>query len=236
MAADDGPRETLLRDSRYEREFRSISYRPVNDIVTRFMSSPTRSRVILAEGRDALSQQREAAIDPKAQSNIDLQIAALDAFERALNIIAMAGLEFERVSLKQPKLNLSGVEISVSPTVWVRQRRTRGRDRLGALIIDPAKGDLLKTDEARAKNKKAMQVSTSLMHLHVATTRCGRDEVASAEHCQIVHIHRQEVFTAPENYRRELKNMEAVCRWARRMWDDLKPPSSFDPSRARYRT
>lgn len=106
---------------------------------------------------------------------------------------------------------------------------------MGALIVDPAMGTPLKTQEAIAKDKRAKDVSCSLMHLYVSDTRCGDDEVAEHELCSIFHVHRKQMFTAPTGYKKELKNIEAVCRWAMDRWDKLKPPPSFDESKARYR-
>ncbi len=235
MAADDGPRETLLRDSKYERLYRSIGYRDVNRTVRRYLSSATRSRTIILDGRDALEQRKESAGDPKELTNIDLQIAALDAFDASLNTLPIAGLEFEAVGNRLQRIKMEDVEISVFPTVWVRQRRTRGRDQLGALIIDPAMGTALKTPQAIAKDQRAKEVACSLLHVHVSSARCAETDVASNDHCMIFHVHRRRLYTSPTAYKRDLKNMEAVCRWAMDRWDRLSPPPSFDPAKARYR-
>ena len=47
MAADDGPRETLLRNMKYERLARTLTYRTLYDAVASYLASPTRDRRIL---------------------------------------------------------------------------------------------------------------------------------------------------------------------------------------------
>lgn len=208
MAADDGPRETFLRDAKYERLYRSIGYRDVNRTVRRFLSSPIRSKAILLDGKEDLERRKAGSDDPKERANIDLQIAALNAFETSINMLPIAGVEFEAVGNRVQSMYIEGVAISIYPTVWVRQRRSRGRDQLGALIIDPAMGTPLKTPEAASKDRRAKDVACSLLHLHVSSTRCTDSDVASHEHCTIFHVHRRDLFTAPTGYKRDLKNME----------------------------
>jgi hypothetical protein len=235
MAADEGPRETIERDAKYEKLARSISYVPVEQCVASFLASPTRDRVILANGRDLLDARKLATTDPKKRNQIELQIAALDAFERQLNRLEIAGLTAELPSRQQPKLALEGVNISVYPSVWLTKRRSRGADLAGGFLVDFAKGEPIKTDAAKAKAMKAMTHAACVLHMQVQALRCSNGEKASAEHCWVYHVVRDELIIAPSGYATPLRNMKALCRSLAKRWDDIPPPSSFDPSRARYR-
>ena len=235
MAADDGPRETMLRDMRYERIVRSLMYRIVYKGVIRFLISPTRDRRILIQCREEIEAERDNTSHPQQRENFQHEIRALDAFERSLNALPVAGVHLTPVTHSHP-LTIEGVRISVQPTAYVRQTRPRGAPLAGAFLIDLAKGTELKTDEAKAKAAKGLAHSAALLHKHVSEMPRGDDSKASTEHCILFHAHRQEITKCPENTRAMLRNVEAVCRNIARSWDGIKPPPSFDSERAVSRT
>jgi hypothetical protein len=235
MASEDGPRETILRNAKYERLGGSLLYRTVQQDVARFLASPTRDRTILVRCRERLVAARNAAVDPKKRARWDLQLAALTTFEERLNRLAIAGIEISLASPRQNKLNIADVAVSVFPTVWLTKRRMRWADLVGGLIVDFAKGDACKTDEAKAKAAKAMMHSAILLHSYVERERCHDGSKPSPEHCLIFHVHRGDVAEAPSGYKRDLHNIHEACRGIADRWEKIRAPSSFDPAKAAYR-
>jgi hypothetical protein len=234
MAADDGPRDTILRNLKYERLARSLSYRDIDHSIAQFLASPTRDHRILARRRELLEHERATTINPQQRDNLSYQLQALEAFERSLNALELAGLNFERVPFK--RLPMEGVSISVRPTVGIRVRRVRGADLVGALIVDLAKGASLRTDDAQQRATKAMIHAAIVLHLDVTDALCADGTKPSQDHCVVFHSYRGERVAAPSNYRRVLRNMEAVCRGVSRGWDKIEPPPNFDERQARHRS
>lgn len=234
MAADDGPRETMLRDMRFERLARSLVYRRLRHAVARFLVSPTRDRTILENCRNHLEQEKVAATSPQQRENCVYELRALEVFERSLNALEIHGLNFEH-SPAVPPLKMEGVAVSVQPTARIRVRRTRGHDLVGAIVLDVAKGIEPKTEASKARCIRAMLHSAILVHQQVGMGSVGEDERPSADHAIVFHAHRQERVCAPGNHRKMLRNMEAVCRTVARQWKSLEPPTGFDASAAVYR-
>ncbi len=233
MAAEDGPRETILRNMRYERVSRSLIYRVLWPAVSRFLSSPTRDRRILAECRIALEEAIAGAQNPQQKDNLKYELNALAAFERSLNALEIGGLNLEKATPR--RLEIEGVTVSVRPSAHIRVSRQRGADLHGAVVIDVAKGVIEpKTDDAKARLKDGMTHSAILLHQHVVET-APEDGKPSPDHCFIFHTHRQERVTAPTTYKKTYRNIEAVCRNIARSWDGIVPPASFDKKRATYR-
>src|SRR5262245_20980425 len=77
MAADDGPRETMLRHMKYERLARSLSYRNLSQAVASFLSSPIRDQRILGRCRETLEQEREMATNPQQRENLTHELRAM---------------------------------------------------------------------------------------------------------------------------------------------------------------
>lgn len=232
MAAEDGPRETILRNMRYERLSRSLIYRLLWPAVSRFLSSPTRDRRILAECRIALEEAIKGAQHPQQKDNLTYEINALAAFERSLNALEIGGLNLEKAAPR--RLEIEGVTISVRPSAHIRVSRQRSADLHGAVVIDVAKGIEPKTDDAKAKLKDGMTHSAILLHQHVVEI-APEEGKPSPEHCFIFHSYRQERVTAPNTYKKTYRNIEAVCQNIARSWDGIVPPASFDKKRATYR-
>ena len=139
MAADDGPRETMLRDMKYERLARSLTYRVLRPAIVKFLVSPTRDRRILARCRIDLEAMKESALAGQQKENFGYELRALDAFERSLNALDIAGINLVRAPAASP-LKVEGVSISVQPTAHIRVVRPRGIDLVGAIVVESCKG------------------------------------------------------------------------------------------------
>lgn len=234
MAADDGPRETMLRHMRFERLARSLTYRNLNRAVRSFLASPTRDRRILAQCRIDLEHAKAGATSPQQRENYAYELRALDTFERSLNALELGNFNMEMAGPAAP-LRIEGVAVSVQPTAHIRASRPRGADLVGAVVIDLAKGTEPKTEEAKYRVRSGMEHAAILVHQYV-TGHFGTDGVKSSpEHCIIFHTHRQDRVCAPDNYRRAMNNIEAVCRNIARSWDGVAPPLNFDERFAIYR-
>lgn len=229
MAADDGPRETMLRDMRFERLSRTLIYKHLRLAVARFVASPTRNRSILEECRRRLEDEKASATSPQQGENLAYELRALDAFESSLNALGMAGLNFLPAAPASP-LKIEGVTVSVQPTAHILVRRSRGSDLAGAILIDLAKGTTPKSADAIAKRASGMAHAAVLVHEYVASALPDDDVKASPEHSIVFHSHRQERVCAPTSYRRMLRNVEAVCRNIARSWEGIQPPAAFDPA------
>jgi hypothetical protein len=234
MAADEGPRETLLRDMKYERLGRTLNYRHLYRAIPSFLTSPTRDRGILVRCRMALEHERESAMSPQQRENLTYEIRALEAFEGSLNALGMAGLNFERVAAAAP-VKIGAVSISVQPSAHIRVKRPRGVDLIGAVVIDPAKGVVPKTDAAKLKVKDGMLHAAIMIHQYVSREFPEEDPRPSPEHCIVFHTFTQAKMCAPDGYQRIMRNIEAVCRGIERDWGDIQPPPSFDPKSVMYR-
>jgi hypothetical protein len=234
MAAEDGPRETILRNMHYERLAPSLIYRSLWRAVTRYLCSPTRDRRFLAECRIELEGAIQSAQNPKQRDNLKYELNALDAFERSLNALEIGGLNLERAV--SGKLDIEGVAVSVRPSARIRVSRTRGVDLLGAVLIDVAKGADPKTDDAKARIKSGMEHSAIILHQHIVETMADDGGKPSTDYCFIFHTYQQNRVSAPSSYRKSYRNIEAVCRNIARGWDSIPPPPNFDRDRAIYRT
>jgi hypothetical protein len=234
MAADDGPRQTMRRNMKFERIAPTLLYRKVQRAVAGYLASPVRDRRILNQCRDDLEAERSNVTSPKAKENATYALRALDTFERSLNALPVGGVTVQLAPTFRAHM-IESVKVSIQPTVLISVTRPRGRTLRGAIIVDTAKGIEPRTDDARRRATEGMMHAAYLLHEHVAGAVVMDGERPSPEHCMIFHTHRQELVCSPTNYKKLLRNVEAACRDITTSWESIAPPSSFDPAKARYR-
>ena len=235
MATDEGPRETFAQNMKYERLARTLTYRRVYQSVASFLSSPTRDLRILERCRKELNDELAGESDTQRSINIKHELAALATFERSLNSLPMDGVEVVRASHIGGKLLYGRMSISVRPTVTLVRHRPRATDLRGALLLDIAKGVPIKTARAAERAKEAMEYTAMLLHEYVDGQLCVQGEKPARDLCKVFHCFRQESVEPPSAYKRELRNLEAVCRQLSRDWDSIDPPASFDAAKATCR-
>lgn len=235
MSLDDGPRETMRRDMKYERMGRTLRNQQVQQAIANYLGSPTRDGRILADCRSWLEHEIAEARTNQRRENFKHQLRSLSDFEGTLNVLGLGGVQTQRPGRLYRPMTIEGVTISVQPTVITRQPRPRGVDLAGAVIVDVTKGPSCKTDDAKGRVKNGMIHAAVLLHELVNSTVDPEDARADASQCMILHAHRGDLVAAPQNYRRILRNADAVCRDICRAWPAIVPPDSFDPRAARYR-
>ncbi|NMJ42811.1 hypothetical protein GWK16_16315 [Roseomonas sp. JC162] len=234
IAADDDPRDTIVRGMKFERIARSTLYRTVRMAIARYLAGQSRDPTILEACRADLLNRRRSATSQQQSRNLDHEIAALDAFQKASPHLDTAGCIVTRASIQRPMV-IEGVTVSVQPTIWLRFNRNRGLDLAGAVIVDPAKGGMLKSADAQAAALLASQVTAVMVHRLVERAITQDGVRASADHCIVFHSHRQTATPAPASHKRMARNVEAACRAIVRAWPDVEEPAGFDPKRATYR-
>jgi hypothetical protein len=233
MAAEASRRETLLRDMKYQKMAPTLNHSRIRRAIARYLASPTHDYRILASCRETLERERDAAANPQRQ-NLTFEIRALDVFERSLNALGIAGVNFELAAPATP-LKMEGVSVSVQPTAHIRVRRPRGVDLIGAVVIDTAKGQTPKTEVTKRRAEREMLYSAIMVHQYLLREFTEDDPKPSAEQSIIFHTFRQQKMRAPDNYLKILRNLEADRRTIGRAWPDIKEPTGFDPTAVVYR-
>lgn len=178
MVADDGPRETIRRNMKYERIAPTLLYRDLQQAVVKFLTSPARDKRILDRCHADLEAAKERATNPTMKENATYALRSLDVFEQSLNRLPIGGVLLKRAPIFKA-YEIEGVKVSIQPTVLVEQRRPRGKPLVGALIVDTAKGTLPKTPEAERKLTDGMTHAAYLLHELVSNVIANDNEKPS---------------------------------------------------------
>lgn len=234
MALDDGPRETMRRNMKYERIAPTLMYSKMQKAVASYLCSKTRDVHILQRCRSELEADRGSASSARAAENATYALRSLEVFERNLNALPIGGIWASLPPIYKPHV-IEKVKISIQPTAILTVSRPRGKDLIGLLLVDTAKGIEPKTPEAATKLTNGMIHASYLLHEHAINAVVTENNKASTDHCMVFHSHRPELVVCPSNYKKMLGNMKAACRDIAAAWESIDPPPSFDPKKAKYR-
>lgn len=236
VACPEGYRETKIRNARYAKDAARISYSEAWRASQDYFTAPVRRLSIIDEAKAHVNGLMLGAANPNVAERHKHQINALNAFIKNSNSLPGEGFMAENPSTNFPKLTIGTVSVSVYPTVtWRRARKGSLSDARGAIIVDFAKGDAIKTEDAAARDERSRTVTAILIHKFVLENVCFGDEVADAGMCSYFHAHRGRNFPCPQNYLRTWKDIEAVAEFAAMKWETVDPPPGFNPENARYK-
>lgn len=128
----------------------------------------------------------------------------------------LGAFDFEAAPVRQSKLNIGGVEVSVRADLLV-MGRGRGEDQIGTAILRMTQDDAA-TDEARAKRREMGLCVATLARMHLdqnlATNRTPTNRL-----CMSIDLQHGEVFTAPNSNTRRMNDITAACQTIAALWE-----------------
>ncbi len=169
-------------------------YRDVRPILCSYLSDPSRglSPIVTAEATFQHRSQ-DPAESILRQDDARQSIEVLHAIQGMRN--TLGGFDFHLAPRTQPRLSLSGVEISVRADLLVHGN-TRGVDQFGAAILRMTQDDA-ETNAAKAKRREMGLYVATLARLH-AEHNISTDRTVANRLCMSIDVQHGEAFQAPE--------------------------------------
>lgn len=198
----------IIRRAAEPQPFLVTRYQDVRGAIKAYLSDVGRSRNALDEA-DALFQQR---ISDPSQSDV-----RQDDARQSLEVIAalqamgnqLGGYNFVDAPNSQPKLIISGVEVSVRTDLWVHGQQ-RGEEQIGGAILR------MTQDQGARRDEMGRYVAT-LVRMHLDQNNPS-NRTPSNRLCMAVDIRHGQVFTAPNSNTRRVNDLQAACRVIHALW------------------
>lgn len=198
----------IIRRAAEPQTYVTTRYKDVRAPIKAFLSDMSRQGNPLNDA-EAMFQQR--AEDP-AESDLR-QDDARQSIEviRAVRNMAnqLAGYQFVEAPHSQPKLVLSGVEISVRTDLWV-YGNSRGREQVGGAILR------MTQDDGARRDDMGRYVAT-LVRMHLDQNNPTNREPVNRL-CMAIDVRHGQIFPAPNASTRRMNDMEAACRVIHALW------------------
>lgn len=216
MVATDTGKIGIIKRARESTTPVRTRYKDARTAIRTALCDPVGEKRIIAVAHNALEQKTEDyALSNFSRDDAQKSIEALTAYGVIRN--QLKGYDFVPAPTKQPKLILSGVEVSVHCDVLVH-RTAKGIDQIGAALLRLTKPEDEETERAADKRKEVGLFGATLVHMHLAKHLAG-DRVPTFGLCWSVDVQNGEVHAAPKNYLSRSTNLENACRFISAMWN-----------------
>ena len=214
MVSSDTARMGIIRRARDPRTHTVIRYKDVRDPIRSFLSDPHHNLNPLISAEAVLKQRSiDPAVSSMRQEDALLSIEVLDAIQRMGN--RLAKYVFVAAPKKQPKLVISGVEVSVWADLLIHAS-SRGVEQIGAAVLRMTKDDAT-TPTAKEKRKQMGLYVATLSRMHVdQNIPSNRNPINKL--CMSIDVQHGEIFIAPAQTTRRVSDIENACRIIMAFW------------------
>lgn len=200
----------IIRRAAAPKPFVTARYQDARAVIKSFLSDLSRRENPL---HAAIEMFEQRAADPTIQDlkkdDARQSIEVINALKGMNNQIA--GFHFKAAPNSQPKLIISGVEVSVRADLWVYGER-RGEEQIGAAL-------LRMTQDDGARREDMGRYVATLLRMHLDQNN-PTDRVPSNRLCMAIDVRNQNVFAAPNSNARRISDLEHACRFIHALWGD----------------
>mgnify|MGYP001767008567 CR=1 FL=1 len=215
MVASDSARLGIIRRAKAPSTIPNTRYKDVRATCAHYLTDPIRSAKWLTDGEE-MFQQRLADPSLGALKHDDAQksIEVIAALHRMANVLSQ--YDFVRAPTQQPKLLISGVEVSVRLDMLVKGM-SRGKEVTGGAVLRMTQDDA-STDEARARRRDMGHYVATLVKMHI-DQHFADEHGSAARLCMSIDVQHGEVFTTPAATTKRINDLEGACMSIAALWE-----------------
>lgn len=217
MISSETTKMAIIRRNMNPQPFVTSRYSTVRRVVRSFLTDPLRDVNPLNAAEQKFQQQ---AADP-SQSTL-MQDDARQSIEVLHSLQAMGNklgaIKFSEAPQSQPKLTISGVEVSVRADLYAH-KTVRGKGKIGGAILRLIQDDS-ETPAAIQKRKDMGLYTAALMRMHL-DQNLQTNDVISNDLCMSIDIRHGEVFAARSSNTRRINDITNACIVIASLWNNI---------------
>lgn len=216
MLAKDPGKLGIIRRARQKRSAGSIRYSDARSVIRNALRDPVNEARKLHEARERFEQRAaDASLKPFTREDAEKSVEVLDALTRMRNLYA--GTDFQGAPQRQPKLNISGVAVSVESDLLIHGRG-RQEGQVGGALLRLAQPEDEETEGAKRKRESIGAYAATLVFMHVRQNLAGNLQ-PRAPLCWSIDVQNMDVYKAPARTAGRVAELEAACTMISGLWD-----------------
>lgn len=217
MVSTETGKLSIIRNAKQSTTATRTRYKDARAAVKGYLTHPNRDMAVLDRALESMDQiENDPSRSDFAKDDARKSQAALAAFSRMRN--ALGGFDYVVAPRRQPKLNLSGVEVSVTVDLLVERTRRRV-DEVGGVLFRFTQAED-ETPAATNKRREMGKYAATLVHMHVGANMSG-DRQPHNDICIAADVQFEEAIAAPRTYAQRARNMESACMMIGAVWDQV---------------
>lgn len=212
MVASFVRKRSILRDSKFPKEFLGARYDPAQKAAVRYLAGGSADRdrlgsdidrLLIGSERSRWFQQRQKLCDQAIRCVLDIE----DALKlEGLNVVA--GCDSNH------RMDVSGVAVTVIPDLIIR-----GAGRAGP-FVGALKFRYVKT---KPIDDEWAGYGATLLHKFVEERLATGGVAADRRQCRYVDVFGGRAFEAPQSFKERRKEVEAACLEIKALWPVIEP-------------
>lgn len=218
MVSSASRRRRIIQDQKWPQDYIVSLYADAQEAIAAFVRRGGANGDVILD-----TIERLLRTSPKSEwheRRVELNILALKCFMNIAPELDLRSCAIRQTSNCQPKMSLSGVEISVRPELTLLYER-QGKDKsTGAVKLSFSKGNSL-GDEAGAYVGVILFEYVNKYVLPSASAKCSD--------CVTVDVFAEKLHRAPRTSKRRISELNDACSEIAAMWPRIDPPSSLKP-------
>ena len=214
-------RQAILRNAKYAPTFLVIRYAAAREGIGRFLADDGRSpQPLITAQNELLQTAQDSSLSSFAQNDAALSAEAIKAFRAIPVAQKIPYATFTRNPDTLPKMNISGVEVSIRLDLIARDQ---GKGLIGGAIMQTSKAVASKSwrDE---HSKLVASLVWMLSNKHLASLGSVDRKL-----CMSIDVFGGDIIVAPSSYKRKLNDVNASCVEIAALWPFITAPSDYEP-------
>lgn len=200
-----GRRRSIIREQREPKDFIVARYAQAEQAIKEYFTTHKPNTDQLRQAIDSLSTL--AHLEGWEGQTADLCTKALISFLNIAEQVPTNGYTPVEGNNMVPKLNVSGLDISVRPEVLLTDPET------GAIVG----GIKLYLGKTHPLSDDAMTIVSTVLYRYLAETLSDEAMVAP-ENCFVVDVFAGKVLNSPRTYKRNMQHVRAACNEIATLW------------------
>jgi len=223
LNATPNRRKGIVRDAKYPKTSIVARYDGAWNAITKYLCNDGRPSVDLVDAMERqTAREKKPGATPWVQQDARLSIEAIDAFMKSYNKLGLTKLSCKPITGSQPKLSISGVDISVSLNATTHRKETADEPLVGGMILV-----FSKAEASTAAREQRCRTSAVLATLFAAKHLTASGAV-DPKLCFSLDVFACRMYPAPGSYVKRLSHMEVSCEEVALRWPTIDPPDDFD--------
>jgi hypothetical protein len=208
-------RYTILQDAKFPPTFMLIRY---EDAVAPIVGHSTGKADALEHG--ILKLKRKEVSDDLSEytrENCRLCIDALESFRATIENLDLGKTVFRPCELRETRMDIKGVDVSVSLRLMTEEVKRGGKRSIGAAILSYSK----------AKNPRELEAMAMLIYRYLKAQPKYAEECVP-QLCMAIDVPNATIYRAGAAQARLWKTVEASCSEVKRVWPTVEPPRNYN--------
>lgn len=216
-------RKSILQEAKFPPVMIIIRYDDARTVIGGHLAGTARAL------EDAIAALRAKAASPEtspnAAQNYELSIQAIESFRKSVDEFAFGGALFSKPSMRNRKLQIAGVTISVSIDASTAGTKKDGTAAIGAAMLM-----FCKSARSEAKETEWTQKCKTVASLIYALLKSSPDTVKNCDPnlCMVIDVFNGKVHKAKHQQKQLMNAITAACEEISLVWPSIKPNAKYN--------